>query len=193
MGYRIFQSIRLTFASPRFNMFESGLVKIKAKTFDSRKDRFLYRNITSKLDGKEVIYYFLANILAGNTYPLNNFESEGMQNYKDFIRRTESLSYIFKEELSDAALDMNYPEEMYYTLNDNPPLVVSYALGGILSLETICLIHLCCHNILELPYEDYIWNQKKEFIKTYLTFFENGYIIYDDNKLKQIYNKIIGT
>ncbi|MDD4242710.1 MAG: hypothetical protein PHG08_00215 [Bacilli bacterium] len=193
-GYRIHQSIKLTFCSPKFNMFENGLVKIKVNTFDNRKDRFLYRNITSRLDGSDVIYYFLSNILVGNTYPIADF-TEGMQNFNDFMRRKESLSYIFKEELYDASLDTSldtdFPEELYVSVNDNPPLIVSYILGGILSLETACLINLCCKEYLDMPYEDYIWKQKREFIKRYIQFFENGFILYDFDRIRKIYNTIL--
>lgn len=189
-GYRIHQSIKLTFCSPKFNMFENGLVKIKVNTFDNRKDRFLYRNITSRLDGSDVIYYFLSNILVGNTYPIADF-TEGMQNFNDFMRRKDSLSYKFKEELYDASLDIDSDEELYATINDNVPLIVSYILGNILSLETACLIQLCCKEFLDIQYNDYIWNQKREFLKRYLQFFQHGFIIYDEMKIKKIYDKIL--
>ena len=192
VGYRIHQAIKLTLHSPKFNMFSSGFPKIKPGTFDQRKDRFLYRNITSKLTKEEVIYYFLANCLAGNNYPLANFEDEGMGIYKDFLRKKESLSYIFESELTDCSLEVVSADELYATLNDNPPLIVSYFLGGILSLESLCLIQLCVTDVLGINYDDYIWRQKKEFIKKVLLFFENGAIIYDKERIKKIYNKVLG-
>jgi hypothetical protein len=172
-------------------MFQNGLAKIKAATFDQRKDRFLYRNITSKLNKEEVIYYFLANCLAGNNYPLGNFEDEGMGIYKDFLRRKESLSYIFESELTDASLEVLSADELYATLNGNPPLIVSYFLGGIISLESLCLIQLCITDVLGINYDDYIWRQKKDFIKKVLLFFENGAILYDKERIKKIYKQVL--
>jgi hypothetical protein len=173
-------------------MFVNGLAQINPKTFDLRKDRFLYRNITSKLNKEEVIYYFLANCLAGNNYPLANFAEEGMQNYKEFLRRKESLSYLFENELTDASLEVDSAEELYATLNDNPPLIISYYLGGILSLESLCLIQLNCFDVLNIKYNDYIWNQKKDFIRKVLLFFENGMINYDGERINGIYRKVFG-
>ena len=189
-GYRIHQSIKLTLCSPKFNMMENGLVKLKPGTFDQRKDRMLYRNITSKLDREEVIFYFLANCLAGNNYPLLNFNEEGMRNLKDFIKKKESLSYVFESELADASLEVTSPDELYATLNDNVPLIVSYYLGGILSAESLCLLQLCCFDILAIEYNDYIWQQKKNFIEKYLLFFYAGFITYDEERIKKIYNKV---
>ena len=191
IGYRIHQSIKLTLHSPKFNMFQNGLAKIKPATFDARKDRFLYRNITSKLNKEEVIYFFLANCLAGNNYPLANFEDEGMGIYKDFLRRKESLSYLFESELTDASLEVLSADELYARLNGNPPLIVSYFLGGIISLESLCLIQLCITDVLGINYDDYIWRQKKDFIKKVLLFFENGAILYDKERIKKIYKQVL--
>lgn len=189
-GYRIHKSIQLTLTSPKFNMMDNGLVKIKPITFDQRKDRMLYRNITSKLDREEVIFYFLANCLANNNYPLVNFNEEGMQNLKNFMRKKESLSYIFESELTDCSLEVSSARELYSSLNDNPPLIVSYYLGGILSAESLCLLQLCCIDVLDINYSDYIWDTKKEFIKKYLLFFDAGFLTYDEERIKKIYYKI---
>jgi len=189
-GYKIHQSIKLTFCSPKYNMFTNGLVKINPATFDKRKDRGLYRVITSKLESKEVIYYFLANSLKGNHYSIENFQDEGMTNFKEFIKRKESLSYVFRDELYNASLNIDSGEELYTTLNDNPPLIVTYYLGGILSLETICLIQLCCFDILSIPYYDYVWNQKKDFIRRYIMFIENGFLPHKKEVIQKTYNKI---
>jgi hypothetical protein len=189
-GYRLHQSIKLTLCSPKFNMFKNGLVKINPATFDKRRDRYLYRNITSKLNSKEVSYYFLANCLAGNNYSLANFSGEGLQNYKDFIKRKDSLSYNFENELSNAALEVDNLAEIFDLSNNNVPLIVSYYLGGIVSLETLCLIQLHCFDVLGLEYSDYIWNTKKEFIKKVLLFFEAGFFKYDGGKIKAIYENL---
>ncbi len=192
IGYRIHQSIKHTLCSPKYNMMVDGLFKIKPTTFDGRKDRLLYRNITSKLNKEEVILYFFSNCLCGNSYPLANFEDVGMQNYNDFIRKKESLSYIFESELMDASLDIDCADELYSSVNDNPPLVVSYYLGNVISLETICLIQLCCYDILGIKYTDYIWEQKKNFIKKVLLFYNAGFINYDEERIKKIYRKVFG-
>ena len=189
-GYKIHQSIKLTLCSPKYNMMTNGLVCIKPQTFDNRKDRMLYRNITSKLDREEVIFYFLANCLAGNIYPLLNFNEDGMQNYKDFMRKKAALSYIFESELTDCSLEVSSAKELYSSVNDNPPLIVSYYLGGMLSAESLCLLELCCINVLGIDYDDYIWRQKKDFIRKYLLFFYGGFITYDEDKISKIYKKI---
>ncbi len=188
-GYKFNQSIRLHFCKEKYNLFKNGLVKINPKTFDKRSDRNLYRHITSKLDGSDVIYYFLSNTVCGNNYPLTDFDGEGTRNFKNFQRKRESLTHIFNDEICNASLDVTSFDDLIESHNGNQPLIIRYLIGGIISIETFCLIQLCCYDIINIDYSDYLWDSKKDFIKKYIDFFENGFILYNQFKIKSSFDK----
>jgi hypothetical protein len=171
-------------------MFKQGLVKIKGATFDKRKDAGVYATLTTKMEGKEVLYYFLGNTLAGNYGSIYNFGYEGTETYKDYRRKLDAISHIFYDELTTVSYEIEDEAQLYESVNGKPPLIVKFLLGGLLSLETVLLIHMHCRNLLELEYTDYIWAQKKEIIEKYTWFFLNNYIKYNEENIKKQYAKI---
>lgn len=178
------------FCSPKYNMFKNGLVKIKGDTFDKRKDAKVYAVVTTKLAGKEVLYYFLGNTLAGNYGSIFNFGYEGTQIYKDYTRKLASISHIFYDELTTISYEIDHIEQLYIPAGGRPPPIVQFLLGGLLSIETVMLIHLHCRDLFAIPYSDYIWDQKKELIEKYTWFFINNYIKYNEANISKQYAKI---
>lgn len=190
VGYRIHTGLRLHFCKDKFNIFINGFPKISGSVFDKRKDAKCYALITTKLTEEEVFYYFLANVLDGNNNCLYNFTGEGNTTYKEYKRNIESVSYNFYDELTTISYDIDSVEELYKSVDNEPPLIIQYLLGGLISLETFCLIQLHCYDILNIDYSDYLWNFKKDFIKKYLFFFSHKYIKYNPETIIEHYKNI---
>jgi len=190
VGYRIYNGLKLHFCKDRYNVFVNGFPKIGPDVFDRRNDAKCYALITTKLPEDEVFYYFLANVLDGNYNCLHNFSGEGNTIYKDYKRKIESVSYNFYDELTTISYEIDSVEDLYKSIDNEPPLIVQYLLGGLISLETFCLIQMHCYDIINIPYSDYLWNFKKEYIKKYLFFFSHKYIKYNPEVIINNYNKI---
>jgi len=189
-GYKLDKSIKLHFCKHNYNMFKNGLVSIKGTTFDKRKDRMMYALITTKMNSEEALFYFLGNHLAGNHHSVFNFQFEGTTNYKDYLRRTQSLSHIFYDELQTVSYELEGEAFLYLSVDNRPPPIVQFLLGGLLSLETVTMIHLYCRNLLELDYTDYIWEQKKELIEKYSWFFHYQHIKNNKDTIQKQYKKV---
>lgn len=192
VGYRIHNGLKFHFYKTNYNIFTNGFPKIGGDTFDSRNDAKIYAIITTKLPEDEVFYYFLANVLQENNNCLYNFSGEGNIIYKDYKRKIESLSYNFYDELATISFDISGEEELYQSADNEQPLIIKYLIGGLISLETFCLIQLHCHDIINIQYHDYLWDLKKQFIRKYLPFFSHKYIKYDSNVIQKYYKDVIG-
>lgn len=190
VGYKTHKGTQLHFCKDSYNIFINGFPQINGDTFDKRNDAKLYAAITSKLTKDEVFYFFLANVLEGNNDCLYNFSGEAMRIYKDYVRKIESVSYNFYDELTTVSFDINSVDELYKCVDNEPPLIVQYLIGGLVSMETFCLIQLHCYDILNIQYTDYLWNLKKEFIKKYLFFFSHKYIKYNEEYIINQYENI---
>lgn len=190
VGYRIHNGLKFHFCKDKYNIFINGFPKIGGATFDNRKDANCYAVITTKFDEEEVFYYFLANVLGGNNNCLYNCHSEGNTIYKDYKRNIESVSYNFYDELTTINYDIDFVDDLYNSIDNEQPLIIRYLLGGLISLETFCLIQLHCYDILNIDYSDYLWNFKKDFIKKYLFFFSHKYIKYNPETIVKHYENI---
>lgn len=189
-GYKLDKSIKLHFCKPEYNMFKNGLVMISGKSFDKRKDAPIYQYMTSNYNSEELMFYFLGNHLAGNNNAIFNIKYDGTTNYKDYLRRVQSLSYIFFDELTTISYEIDSMAHLYLSIDNRPPPIVQFLLGGMLSLETVTLIHLYCKNLLEMDYSDYIWDQKKELIEKYSWFFIYQHIKNNKNNIEKQYKKV---
>src|SRR5258708_539129 len=110
-AYNLFNSLKLHFSSQRYDFFKfNGKIKTTIHAFNKRKDRYFYEKLAKHQDPKNLI---LANIIDGN---LPNWigdivKSEDIDRiYQNWLKRQESLSYIYKHDLSklDKIFDNNF-------------------------------------------------------------------------------------
>ena len=92
---------------------------------------------------------------------------EGEGRYQEWKKKTQSLSYIFKEEVNNL-FDNNQVNEVFDCSKGHPPILKSY-LGGETSLETLVI----CDRIFEYgknfdkKLDDPVWQSVSKRIKKY--------------------------
>ena len=101
--------------------------------------------------------------------------------YKDWLKRQQSLTYNFKQELSK--LDEDFNNNFLIKDNDHPILLKKF-LGSEISLETICILLDLTgaknHWDKKMQY-DLVWDNTRTKIEKYTPF-----IKYDKEKIKNI-------
>ena len=81
------------------------------------------------------------------------YSEESEKVYKDWVKRKQSLSYLFKQELNK--LDENFDKNFIIEDNEHPKLLKLF-LGKEISLETFCLL-------LEFSGALKYWDKKLEY------------------------------
>jgi hypothetical protein len=84
----------------------NGKVKSSQQAFENRKDKFFFYKLSKRKDAKEFI---LANMIAEPTLwvgdMLDNERAEEI--FQEWTKRQQSLSYVFKNDLSELNPDFN--------------------------------------------------------------------------------------
>lgn len=114
-----------------------GKVKASFETFRTRPDLFFFYKLSTKRDYKNIL---ISNMIKNpNTWIRDVIDEAGIETYNDWVKRIESLSYIFKTELSK--LKDDYKENFVVPTGQHPHLMTLY-LQKQISLETFTIL---CH------------------------------------------------
>ena len=137
--YIKYLALKSHFSDLNYDYFKyNGKVKAWRSTFDTRKDKYFFYKLSKK---KDPIEYLVANFIGSNDFYIGNIRAdESDQIYMDYKKRKESLSYVFKSDLSK--MKENFNDNIVVQNNEHPYLLRLYMRGDI-SLETLTLINKC--------------------------------------------------
>jgi len=133
--YKQYVSIKTHFSSPKYDFFHNHPHRVTLKSFEKRKDIWCFERLCRHKDPVRLI---LANIIAtDNVWPQGLVRPEANEVYLDWVRRKQSLSYVFSEDLKrlDADFDANIK-----TTQKTLPLLLRRFIQGKVCFETVCII-----------------------------------------------------
>jgi len=109
-------------------------------SFNKRKDKYWFEKTSRKYSDGEIVDFLLANFVTTDN-PKNLWIGEiinsGERTYADWMRRKQSISYLFKEE-SEKLLEENKLVELF-ECSKGHPVILKRFLGGDISLETFVI------------------------------------------------------
>ena len=173
-AYKQYLALKNHFTKEKYDYHKyCGKSRATVKSFYKRKDRFWFEKIARNKSDKEVVDFFVSNFITC-TDPsklwIGEMIREGEGRYTAWKRRTQSLSYIFREEieliLANADLDTVFARTTGHT-----PILKKY-LSGDISLETlvICDRILGYRNDYDKQLTDPVWETVSLRIKKYSPF-----------------------
>jgi hypothetical protein len=133
---------------------------------------------------EEIINFFVSNFAScedPQSLWIGEIIKEGESNYKNWMRKTQSLSYIFKDEVS--ILTAKNFDEMFKVESNKHPKILKEFLQKKISLESMVILN----NILEYKkqfdkkLQDPVWEFVSMRIEKYTPFLH-----IDSNKFKLI-------
>lgn len=148
-GYKVYKyylAIKLHFTKGSYDVFEKrGAVKYSREQFDRRNDKLIFEKLARKYKSdQEIIQYLVANVSYGNETPVYEIE-ESERYYMNWIKRKESITKVFKDDLSviinDAYKNKLQKEAVIdFTFNQQPSILTLY-LGKRISLESVSILN----------------------------------------------------
>jgi hypothetical protein len=157
-----------------------GKVRVNADSFDKRTDKIFFAKIAKHNDAHN---FLLSNMVKNPKVWVRDmaYNEEAQRVYEDWIKRIESLTYNFKNELSRLKpdFDSNFKVSEY----DHPHLLKLY-LRGEVSIETLVILVTmtkCVRHWDKMMKDDPIWQETRLIITKYSTFLK-----FDEGKIKQI-------
>ena len=117
-----------------------GKSRATMASFNKRKDKYWFEKTSRKYSDGEIVDFLLANFVTTDN-PKNLWSGEiinsGERTYADWMRRKQSISYLFKEE-SEKLLEGNELVELF-ECGKGHPIILKRFLGGDISLETFVI------------------------------------------------------
>ena len=145
-AYKQYLSLKNHFTKEKYDYHKyCGKSRATVKSFYKRKDRFWFEKLARNKSDREVVEFFVSNFVTctdpGKLW-IGEMIREGEGRYTSWKRRTQSLSYVFKEEMESVLANQDI-NSAFASTSGHSPMLKGY-LSGDISLETMVI----CDKIL---------------------------------------------
>jgi hypothetical protein len=183
-AFALYNSLKLHFTSNSYDYFKyHGKTNVTKENFATRKDKYSFYKLSRKFQLEELKHFFIANFLQGDKWVGDMLTPEGEEHYKKWLKTTQSLTYIFENDIL-YLLDKYSPEETIKVVSGSYPKLLVEVQQGKVAIETLIIMN----DIMEFfPMwekkidDDIIWPNFKLKCLKYQPFID-----YDKSKFKTI-------
>lgn len=148
-AYQTYLALKQHFTRDGYDYFRyGGKVNARLSSFESRKDKYFFYKLAKH---KDLEHFLLANFVDKDvSWVRDLLGTEAEQIYNEWLKRQQSLSYIFKNDLDKMGDDLN--ENLKVIDGQHPPLLNLYMT------HDICLESLIIMNDILRFFR--LWNDK---------------------------------
>ena len=138
-AFKLYTAIKNHFSTESYDYFKyNGKTRVSEHTFETRKDKYMFYKLSKHEDP---LNFLVANLsIVPNLWVGEMFSAECQQRYKDFLKKKQSLTYIFKNEI-DALLD-DFDKNFQVPAGGYPHLL-NLLVRKKISIETFIIIQDC--------------------------------------------------
>ena len=172
--YQSYLSMKNHFTNRKYDFFRyGGKSSATVASFNKRKDKYWFEKTSRKYSDAEIVNFLLANFVTTDN-PKNLWIGEiinsGERTYSDWMKRQQSMSYMFKEQ-SNELLDSNNLDEVLECKKGHP-IILKRFLGGDISLETFVIFDIifAFSERFDKKLKDPVWETVSLKIKKYKPF-----------------------
>jgi hypothetical protein len=162
------------FTNPKYDFIKyGGKSRATMTSFNKRKDKYWFEKTSRKYTDQEVIDFLLSNFVNA-TNPQNLWIGEiinsGERTYSEWMKRQQSLTYLFKEQSNELLLEKNLDE--VFNCSKGHPIILKKYLGGDVSLETLSIYEIIFSfsEKFDQKLKDPVWETVSMKLKKYIPF-----------------------
>ncbi len=188
--YQHYLSLKNHFTNPKYDFFKYGAkTRASITSFNKRKDKYWFEKTSRKYSDKEVVDFLVSNFVAVDN-PQNLWIGEiinsGERTYAEWMRRQQSLSYLFKEQSRELFSETKLDDAL--NCSKGHPLILKKFLSGKISLETLVIYDriFLFGNKFDKKLSDPVWETVSLRIKKY-----NPFLNIDIFQFKKILREIV--
>ena len=139
--YCEYLALKNHFSNPKYDYFKyNKKVRATITSFNKRKDKYFFEKTSRKYKDEEIVNFLVANFVEStsvNQVWIGEIINSGERNYAEWMKRQQSLTYLFKEQSNELFLE-NELEDVFNCSKGHPILLKRF-LSGQLSLETLTI------------------------------------------------------
>ena len=190
-AYKTYLALKRHFTSDYDYFKYNGKVRAGEESFLRRNDRFFFSKLSKKYNREELVDFYVSNFIISNNWVGNLVSQESEDNYVQYKKRRESLSYHFDSELRwavdycrDRSLELN---KLLLVEDNNHPLLFKFLLQKKISIDTLIIMDSVLKFLTHWDdnLDDIVWEEKKRLIIKYKKFLTYDPFTYR-KKLKEI-------
>ena len=189
-SYKCYLSLKNHFTKESYDYHKyCGKSRATVQSFYKRKDRFWFEKVVRQKSDQEVVDFFVANFVSCSdpqSLWIGEIMKEGETRYKEWQKKVQSLSYLFKEE-SQQIFSQHKFEEVFDCSKSHPVLLKMF-LSGKISLETLVIYDriFMYGNNFDKKLKDPVWESVSMKIKKY-----NPFLNIDVLKFRKILKEVV--
>ncbi len=172
--YQTYLSMKNHFTNHKYDFFTyGGKSRATMTSFNKRKYKYWFEKTSRKYSDQEITDFLLANFVTADT-PQNLWIGEiinsGEKTYADWMKRQQSLTYLFKEQSTELLSEKKLEE--VFNCSKGHPIVLKKYLGGEISLETLTIMEKIFSFVknFDKTLQDPVWESVSLKIRKYLPF-----------------------
>lgn len=189
-AYKCYLSLKNHFTKDSYDYHKyCGKSRATVQSFYKRKDRFWFEKVVRQKSDQEVVDFFVANFVSCSdpqSLWIGEIMKEGETRYREWQKKVQSLSYLFKEESQQ--LFSQYKFEEVFDCSKSHPILLRMFLSGKISIETLVIYNRIFQygNNFDKKLKDPVWETVSMKIKKYSPFLNIDVFHY-----KRILKKVI--
>jgi hypothetical protein len=140
--YCTYQAIKLHFNSENYNFFHyDGKTRVSVDAFQKRRDKFLFHRLARKYRDDEMVPFLVANFVhSDDNWTKSLLEEEAESTYREWKRKTDSMSKIYVEDLEKIASKDNF-NELFKVEDGQFPKLLTAFLQNDVTIETMVILN----------------------------------------------------
>jgi hypothetical protein len=173
--YKTYLAFKNHFTKQSYSYFKySGKSRASVQAYNNRKDRYFFERMSRKKTDDEIKQYFLANFVECDDPDrlwIGEIISAGEDNLKSWMKRSQTMSYMFKTEVEVFVSKENF-QQLFSIKGQSHPEVLKKYLQGALSIETMVILDIILGYVknFDKKLEDPVWETVSLKIKKYKPF-----------------------
>lgn len=185
-GYQVcvlYKALKLHFSSDYDFIKYKGKVKYSVMQYQNNKHKYVYEKLSRKYSDTDIKKFFIANLLQNERIWIHELlAQEAHDNFVQFNKKHQSLSYVFENDLLNIFSVENH-QEIFKCDKGDFPLLLTKVLRGEVCMETLIIMDRFMEFVPRWESricDTYIWPSVKTKLLKYKPF-----LTYDTVKFKQ--------
>jgi len=172
--YKQYLAIKNHFSKPNYDYFKyAGKSRASINSFNTRKDKYWFERMSRQKTDDEIKNYYVANFVESDTPDrlwIGEIFRDGEQKYQNWMKRQQSLSYLFKEQSQTIFLDYDLDE--IFDTSKTHPIILKKFLSSQITIETMVIYNkiFLYSDIFDRKLKDPVWESVSLKIRKYSPF-----------------------
>lgn len=140
-AYLLFIALKNHFTKAGYDFFKyHGKVNASVASYEKRRDRWSFARLAKEHSSQDDLTdLIVANLIKGRLWVGDMLGHEAEENYLDYVKRYQSISYIFAKEIEGLFKEITRPSDLFRSYGGYPFILKKYTQNEI-GLETFLIL-----------------------------------------------------